>query len=137
MYNKIFDLDINIWFNSIKNNFNAIFNMTIKTKIKNKVSELTYKYSHFFDTKLENSTITVWIIGMFIFSVWISFGQGTWLSTNPNLKANLFETSKQKEEKILLSSQIIANKEWTLVIWWKTYKVSLEEVWKETNYCQY
>lgn len=111
--------------------------MNLKTKIKNKAELWAYKYSHFFDTKLDNSTITVWIIGLFIFSVWISFGQWNGLNSNPNLKANLFETMKQKEEKITLSSQIIANKEWTLVIWWKTYRVNLEEVWKETNYCRY
>jgi hypothetical protein len=106
-------------------------------KIKNKLELWAYKYSHFFDTKLDNSTITVWIIGLFIFSVGISFWQWNWLNANPNLKANLFETVKQKEEKITLSSQIISNKEWTLIIWGKTYKVNLEEVWKETNYCQY
>ncbi len=109
--------------------------MNLKTKIKNKAELCAYKYSHFFDTKLDNSTITVWIIGLFIFSVWISFGQWNWLNANPNLKANLFESSKS--EKIVLDSSIIENKEWTLIIWWKTYKVNLEEVWKETNYCQY
>ncbi|MDD5213463.1 MAG: hypothetical protein PHG82_03490 [Candidatus Gracilibacteria bacterium] len=111
--------------------------MNLKTKIKNKAELWAYKYSHFFDTKLDNSTITVGIIGLFIFSVGISFGQGNGLNSNPNLKANLFETMKQKEEKITLSSQIIANKEGTLVIGGKTYRVNLEEVGKETNYCRY
>lgn len=135
MYNKIFDIHINIWFNSIKNNFNAIFNMTIKTKIKNKVSELTYKYSHFFDTKLENSTITVWIIGMFIFSVWISFWEPSSMSANNSLKANLFEINKQ--ENIVLPSEIINNKEWTLVIGGKTYRVTISEEWDRWNFCSY
>lgn len=111
--------------------------MKLKTKIKNKAELLAYKYSHFFDTKLDNSTITVWIIGMFIFSVWMSFWQWNSLGNNYNLKANLFEANQIKEEKITLSSQILANKEWSLIIWWKTYRIYLEESWKESNYCKY
>lgn len=114
--------------------------MKIKTKIKNKLELLAYKYSHFFDTKLDNSTITVWIIGLFIFSVWISFWDWNMISNNANLKANVFETVKEKEEKISLSSQIIENKEWILTIWWKKYRITLSEdsdKWDRWNYCSY
>ncbi len=70
-------------------------------------------YKNFFDKTIENSTITIALICIVLFSVWF-FVNNIWaFSLDNSLKANILEIKKEKKEFNII------------IIDWKKYKLVL------------
>lgn len=99
----------------------------MKEKLLKQIQILSEKYYHFFDKKLDNSTITVGIIWFFIFSVWISFSQATKELNTSYMKTNLLENRNNIVYTTKIDENTINKKTWIIYINWKQYKIVLEE----------
>jgi len=98
--NKIFAFIKKVWFN-----MNNILNHTFF--IMNR--KLIQYYYDFFDKRIENSTLVVWLIGTMIFLAW--FLSNTWAS----YKSNVLEYKNMNTSN-------------TVIIDGKKYKIIFEEM---------
>lgn len=81
----------------------------------NKKSKLIKAYYDFFDSKLSDSSIVVWLIWLLIILVWFF----AW-----NINGSLIKSNINEYREVTFSRWI----ENVIIIDWKRYKVILEEI---------
>ncbi|MDD4152054.1 MAG: hypothetical protein PHR68_05550 [Candidatus Gracilibacteria bacterium] len=106
--------------------------LEIQKQIKINVKKFIKNYYHFFDKTLENSTITVGIIGLFIFSVGISFGGINNKIDLGTMKTNIIE-AKNISYNISVNKEMLDAKIGFVTIGGKKYKILFEEIEKKSD----
>ena len=98
-------------------------------KLPQQIKNLIESYYYFFDEKLKNTTVIVWLIGILILIVWIIFWSDNYSELlTKSMKTNVLESQVDYDWES--PRNLFTTNGNIIEIWWVKYNVVISEMEK-------